>query len=166
MSFEKSENPSGAGLVLDSQTKARGYVHGFDAAEQDRLVSQSRFLAPWIFRNIDFKAAHSILEIGCGVGAQLKILSEIYPQARLSGVDISEQQLRRAREILAPEIAQGRVELKLAAGDRLPYSDQSQDGVFVCWVLEHVQNPVLILKEARRVLKPGGRLWITEVFNS
>ncbi|MGZ3651708.1 MAG: class I SAM-dependent methyltransferase, partial [Bdellovibrionota bacterium] len=58
------------------------------------------------------------------------------------------------------------VKVDVADALHLPYEDNSFDGVFICWLLEHVQNPVGILAEAKRVLKPGGVIYCNEVFNA
>ena len=57
------------------------YIHGFSRDEQFRLVEQARVLAPNVFRDVDFSRAREVLEIGCGVGAQLKIMCERWPNA-------------------------------------------------------------------------------------
>jgi ubiquinone/menaquinone biosynthesis C-methylase UbiE len=49
---------------------------------------------------------------------------------------------------------------------KLPFADDSKDGAFICWLLEHVQNPLGILQEVRRKLKSGGVLYCNEVLNS
>ena len=48
----------------------------------------------------------------------------------------------------------------------MSFADASFDGAFLCWVLEHVKNPEDILKEVKRVVKPGGSVYITEVMNA
>jgi SAM-dependent methyltransferase len=48
----------------------------------------------------------------------------------------------------------------------LELQDASFDAAYVCWFLEHVQEPVGILKEVRRTLKPGSVIYCTEVMNS
>ncbi len=49
----------------------------------------------------------------------------------------------------------------LASADALPFEDNSLDSILSTQVLEHVKNPVLVLKEFFRVLKPGGKCLIT-----
>lgn len=146
-----------------------GYLHGFTKTEEDRLVSQSHFLEPWVYHRIDYTRAPlgrpaSVLEIGCGVGAQLKILSRRFPHLQLTGVDRSPSQLARAHAVLEDERRSGRVTLAQASGETLPFADASFDGVFLCWLLEHVKDPAQVLREARRVLRPGGVFYATEVF--
>lgn len=143
-----------------------GYIHTFSAEEQSRLVAQAAFLEPYIFPTIDFSGCARVLEVGCGVGAELQILRRRFPQAHLTGLDFSKSQLAKARELLSAELALGAVELHEGSAYELPYADGSFDGVCLIWVLEHLAEPVRALREAWRVLRPGGVLSVTEVFNS
>lgn len=145
---------------------AEGYIHGFTGEEQDRLYRQARVNEELIFSKVDFRNCREILEVGSGVGAQTQILLERFPYVKIQCLDASPEQVARARQTLKNEVAGGRV--KIDQGDALhqPYRDQTFDGAFICWLLEHVSEPVGILKETRRVLRPGGTIFCNEVFNA
>ncbi|MEK7729495.1 MAG: class I SAM-dependent methyltransferase [candidate division KSB1 bacterium] len=141
------------------------YIHTFTKDEQDRLVRQADLLEPHLHKYLDLSGCASMLEIGCGVGAQLRLLCRKYPKLHMTGVDIAENQIQRARLLLAKELAEGQLELHTSRGDELPFADSSFDAVYICFVLEHVTDPTAVLREAKRVLVDGGLLYCTEVFN-
>lgn len=143
-----------------------GYIHSFSRAEQDRLLRQGEFLAPWVQPRVDFSACARALEVGCGVGAQLHILLARFPHCRFTGIDLSPAQLAGARRQLAEHPAGGRVDLVQASAFRLPFADASFDGACTFWLLEHLRGHAALLREVLRVLRPGGMLYCTEVFNS
>lgn len=142
------------------------YLHGFSKEEQDRLYRQARFLEPSVYQGVDFTANHRVLEVGCGVGAQTEILLERFPHLHITGVDASSAQLDRARQHLSAAVASGKVEFIQTDAKGIPAADSSFDGAFVCWLLEHVENPVDILTEIHRTLKPGASIYINEVLNA
>lgn len=143
------------------------YIHGFSNTEQERLRKQARFSEQIVYRDIDFSGVNSVLEVGCGVGAQTEVLLRRFPNIQITGIDFSPTQLAAARANLAtlPQNA-GRYELQQMDATNMSFKARSFDGAFLCWVLEHVPNPVHVLSEVRRVLKPGARVFITEVMNS
>ncbi len=142
------------------------YIHGFSKAEQDRLYKQARIHENIIFEKIDFSNQQRILEVGSGVGAQTQILLERFPQLQIDCVDASSEQIKRASETLKDSIKSGKVKIYQSDASQLPFSEDSMDGAFICWLLEHVQDPIAILQEIRRVLKSGGVIYCNEVFNS
>jgi len=142
------------------------YLHGYSKEEQFRLIKQARFLAPWIYPGIDFRGCRHILEVGCGVGAQTEILLKRFPRLKITGVDISRAQLELAQRRLANPIAKGRVELIEADATDIPLKNQTFDGAFLCWFLEHVPSPLRVLSEVHRKLRPGAKVYCSEVFNS
>lgn len=142
------------------------YLHGYSEKEQKRLYKQARFLEHIVYQHIDFWKANRVIEIGCGVGAQTEILIERFPHLQVVGVDISKEQIKQAEIHLADEIAASRVFFEVADAGRLPYESNSFDGAFICWFLEHVREPVKILREARRVLKASSTIYLTEPMNA
>lgn len=151
---------------MGNTSLADTYVHGFTKIEQDRLFKQARILEESIFSNVDFSKAESIIEVGIGVGAQTQILLDRFPKLKVFGLDASASQVERARIALANHIEIGRVEVNVGDALHLNYEENNFDGAFICWFLEHVQKPIEILKEVRRVLKPGGILYCNEPLNT
>ena len=115
--------------------------------EQDRLYRQARYLEHHVFEKIDFAGRSKVLEVGSGVGAQSEVLLRRFPQLKLQGIDAAVSQVERAKKHLATAIQAGKAAFEVGDALHLPYADNSFDGAFVCWMLEHVQNPVGILRE-------------------
>ena len=149
---------------MSSRKKAMEYLHGFDPVEQDRLLEQAEFLEPYVFSGIHLESCKNVLEVGCGVGAQSKILLRRFPKLKLTSFDLSPAQLARAHEHLRTEIRQKRVVLKKADAQKFRFSKKF-DGAFLCWFLEHVPDPLAVLKRTRQHLLPGSPIFCSEVFN-
>ena len=145
--------------------ETRTYVHGFSTAEQQRLYDQARFLETLVFDGVQFGAG-KILEVGCGVGAQTEILLKRFPNISVTAVDQSVAQLATAKKHHEQNINEGRVAFSAMDASHMSFADQSFDGAFVCWLLEHVPDPVAILKDVHRCLKPGAKVFCIEVQNS
>ena len=102
------------------------------------------FLLPHLDREAD------LLDIGCGPGSITRGLAAIVGTA--IGIDPSHEAIEEART----SDPDHRVGWLVASGEALPFSGGSFDVVFGHQVLQHVADPVLVLTEARRVLRPGG----------
>ena len=151
---------------MHPKPKSSGYIHGFSATEQARLLEQARALEPNIFSNIDLSSCARVLDLGCGVGAQSAIILKRWPRVHLTAVDASADQIQAAERLLRVPVRAGRCSLVKAEAAALPFPDGSFDAVFICFLLEHLPNSAAVLREARRTLKKGGTLYCTEVFNS
>lgn len=143
------------------------YLHGFSPVEQERLRRQARFAEHTVYQNVNFSSTKKVLEVGCGVGAQSEILLRRFPDLHLTGIDLSDKQLSAAKTSLGNlEFAKNRYKLEEMSAEDLKFEAESFDGAFLCFVLEHVPDPRRVLSEVRRVLSPGGVIYITEVLNS
>lgn len=143
------------------------YLHGFSADEQARLWRQAEFAEHVVYRGVDFSNVKNLLEVGCGVGAQSSILLRRFPKLHLTGIDLSQRQIETAQKNLnALDYAKGRIHLQQMDAQAMEFDAGTFDGAFLCWILEHVPNPSVILNEVRRVLRPGSSVYITEVINS
>ncbi len=118
-----------------------------------------------VFAGVEFSRGATILEVGCGVGAQTRILLDRFPSITIRAVDISSEQVARARQYLAGDIERRRVTVD-RVGDSLPFADRAFGGAFLSWVLEHTPNPLAVLTEIRRVMGKGAVLHGIEVMNS
>jgi len=138
------------------------YVHGYGTPEQERLVEQAEHWRHRLIRDgTELEPGTRLLEIGTGVGAVLAVLGQEFPGVRLTGVDIEPKQLEFARG----HLARAGVEATLLEADALalPFADESFDHVWMMWLLEHIPDAPAALREARRVLVPGGRITAIEV---
>lgn len=137
------------------------YVHGYSPLENERLCDQASALMDMLHCDTAYPAGQSVLEAGCGVGAQTLALAKNSPGAMITAVDISKESLDEAkRQCEAAGI--DNVSFELQDINNLPYGDGSFDHVFVCFVLEHMIDPVSTLHELGRVLKSGGTLTVIE----
>jgi demethylmenaquinone methyltransferase/2-methoxy-6-polyprenyl-1,4-benzoquinol methylase len=112
------------------------------------------------------KPGEHILEIGFGTGHCLvEIGNAVGPGGKVLGMDISEEMLAHAQELLAKEKLTDRAELRCGDAEQLPYESNSLDGIFFSFTLELFDTPELpkVLAECKRVLKPGGRIVVVAV---
>lgn len=137
------------------------YIHGYTELETLRLSNQARTLAELLHHDSIFPAGSSVLEVGCGTGAQTVILAQKNPAAAITAVDISSESLEKARSSVEKAGISNVVFQKADIFD-LPHEEQSFDHVFVCFVLEHLDAPVGALAVFRKLLKPGGTLTVIE----
>lgn len=104
-------------------------------------------------------ATGKVLELGIGGGLNLNFYNPAAVTS-VSGVDPSPELRRRAQNAERP--AGLNVEVRDGTAEALPFDDASFDCVVCTYTLCSVQDPVRSLREARRVLKPGGRLLFCE----
>jgi ubiquinone/menaquinone biosynthesis C-methylase UbiE len=133
-------------------THAGEYDRQFGAAEQRLLGDQRRWATS--------RAHGRVLELAVGTGLNLPL----YPAAvrHVLGVDVSEGMLDRARARIAAHGLGERVEVRPGDVEDLDLADGSVDSVVSTYSLCTVADPVAALREARRVLVPGGRLVLVE----
>ena len=140
---------------------SQDYVHGYTEVEATRLADQAATLAELLHHDTQYPAGSRVLEAGCGVGAQTRILARRSPAARFVSVDVSAESLAQARTAIERE-GLTNVEFHEANLFALPFADGSFDHVFVCFVLEHLRQPEEALDALLRVLRPGGSLTVIE----
>jgi SAM-dependent methyltransferase len=137
------------------------YVHGYSERERERLLDQASTLADLLHADTRYPAGSSVLEAGCGVGAQTVTLARNSPGARFTSIDVSPVSLEAARARVRAASLEN-VRFEQANLFALPYAAGSFDHVFVCFVLEHLARPREALVALRALLRPGGTLTAIE----
>lgn len=137
------------------------YVHGYSGQENERLFDQAQTLAELLHHDTLYPADCQVLEAGCGVGAQTIILARNNPKTQFTSVDVSPVSIEAARAVIAQQ-GISNVTLRSANIFDLPFEANSFDHIFVCFVLEHLQQPLEALKQLKIVLKLGGTLTVIE----
>ena len=131
------------------------YVHGYSGREAIRLKDQADTLEEIIHNDTLFPNGSRVLEAGCGVGAQTRIIAPKNPQTEFISVDISEASLTEARQMVHSSGIDN-VELRQADIYDLPFGDGFFDSVIICFLLEHLDGPQRALTEMIRVVRNGG----------
>jgi len=137
------------------------YVHGYDPRENLRLQDQASTLVELLHSDTAYPEGSSVLEAGCGVGAQTVTLATNSPKALITSIDVSEASLVEAgKAVQAAGI--NNVTLRQADIFHVPFPPESFDHVFLCFVLEHLAQPLEALRALKHVLKPAGTITVIE----
>jgi SAM-dependent methyltransferase len=137
------------------------YVHGYSEREAERLHDQANSVRDLLHHDTAYPAGSRVLEAGCGVGAQTITLARKSPKARIVSIDISAVSLGKARALIDKE-GFPNVQFQQADIFHLPFVRESFDHVFLCFMLEHLAEPVRALKVLRKVLKRSGSITVIE----
>jgi arsenite methyltransferase len=116
----------------------------------------------WLLGRIE--SGSIVLDLGCGAGTDLLMGAQMTgPEGRVIGVDMTPSMLERARTS-AEEMGLANVELHEALIESLPLQDRSVDVVISNGVIDLVPDKDTVFAEIDRVLRPGGRLQLADVF--
>jgi SAM-dependent methyltransferase len=137
----------------DDWEKADGSLRDFAAAAA--RLGQRVALAGQI------RSGQRVLDVGCGFGGTLMDLNQHFSGLDLYGLNIDPRQLERAETLLVPRAGN---RIHLVAGDacRLPFADAQFDIVLCVEAIFHFASRARFFAEVRRVLRPGGRLALSD----
>ena len=130
------------------------YTHGHhESVTKDHSRRTAENSAAFLLPHI--KSDFTILDVGCGPGSITVDLASLVPEGRVEGGDTGEAVLDQARHA-AKSRGLTNVHFKTLDANNLDFPDAHFDIVFCHQVLQHVKDPVGVLREMRRVAKRGG----------
>jgi ubiquinone/menaquinone biosynthesis C-methylase UbiE len=161
-------------MTIPSRYRAAMPQHRDVAAFDQRAASYDEGWLGRLHHDITNRAAalardaagspRSILDVGCGSGYLLRCLATQFPQAeRLAGLDAAPAMIEKATTAAPP--GDGRLTFTTGVAERLPYPERSFDLVVSTTSFDHWTDQQAGLRECARVLIPGGRLLLADLFS-
>ena len=122
-------------------------------------------MADWGFLFVHISETASVLDCGCGGGANIKKLLEKCPKGTVKGIDYSEVSVEKSRKVNAKAIQGGRCEVLQANVMELPFEPESFDLVTAFETIYFWPDLLQSFREVHRVLKAGGTFFVCNESN-
>jgi SAM-dependent methyltransferase len=130
---------------------AESYIHGTDPVEQERLAALNRMTNRAFIDFVAVPANGRVLEVGSGLGLLASEVAEAAEGVRVWGVE-------RSPEQIAAAVSHPRVTHVRGDAHHLDFPDGTFDLAYTRYVLEHVTDPLQVVREMRRATRVGGRV--------
>ncbi|MFL7890928.1 MAG: class I SAM-dependent methyltransferase [Anaerolineales bacterium] len=159
--------------ALIYQNRRRARVPGWESLEDPSIAAAFNRIAAWpqmrllrwymVRLILRFVQQGQVVDIGCGPGHLVFELARRAPGMQITGVDLSDQLLLQAEQAAARQDTDHRVQFKKGDALELPFPDASLDLAVTTLSLHHWSQPVAVLNEIARVLRPGGAFLIFDL---
>ncbi|AKT36948.1 class I SAM-dependent methyltransferase [Chondromyces crocatus] len=161
---ERADTPAASPAPASATADEYAWLVGFEGDWRDTWWN--RDFLDLMARRLDLGAVHAALDVGCGVGHWGRtLLPFLHPEATLVGIDQEASFVTQASAQAEAHALASRTSYRVAQAEALPLPDASVDFATCQTVLMHVADPLRVIREMRRVLRPGGRLLVVEPNN-
>ncbi|KAI0084219.1 UbiE family methyltransferase [Irpex rosettiformis] len=138
-------------------TEQAVYTHGHTAAVlRSHTWRTAQNSAAYLLPYLTAKPTATVLDIGCGPGTITADFASLIPQGHITALDFSEDVIQKAQMYAKEKGVVANMSFERGDAHALPFPDDTFDITHAHQVLQHVTNPVQVLREMRRVTKPGG----------
>ena len=138
------------------------YIHGTAPEEQQRLSLLNRLLNDAALPRLELIGGEKILDVGSGLGQFTRAMArEVGPSGRVIGVERSLEQLMEARRLAVAEQEEQLVDFRQGTATALPLRREewgSFDIVHTRFLLEHVTDPLAVVRMMVEAARPGGKI--------
>jgi tocopherol O-methyltransferase len=129
------------------------------ASHEDSLINHSKLVA----EKLNIQPGNRVLDAGCGTGGTSRYIAENY-DVSVEGILLSPSLLEKARELSARSLRGNRISFFIKDYTDTGYEDESFDRIFAIESQCHAVAKEKFIAEAHRILKPGGRLVVSDFF--
>jgi len=146
------------------------YINEQDKTTLDRIIERMEYRGKnpvfrgWLMEylgKLNVTAMGEVLALGCGTGVEIRcLLSQPDFFGRAVGIDVSPELLDAAYNFSVAEGVDGRVEYYIGDVHNLEFDNDRFEAVIAHTLISHVAEPADVLREAARVVKPGGQVFI------
>jgi len=126
----------------------------YDALEELLSFGQNRRWRSAMVGAVAEGRPRAVLDVATGTAGVALMLAD-RTDAEITGVDLTEQMLRRGRDRVSAK-GDGRIRLAVARAEQLPFADATFDALTFTYLLRYVTDPEATLGELARVVRPGG----------
>lgn len=152
---------SGKGKYSQNRNNDPTPGHSEDVLTEGREYWWNEDFLELTAHRLNFQDCHNVADIGCGTGTMTFALSKYLPDASiLHGLDAERKHIRKATQRSRKEAKKSGQAFRFVEGDAadIPFGDDEMDLSFCQTLLIHVEDPVRVLKEMKRITRDGS--WI------
>ncbi|MCL2164816.1 MAG: class I SAM-dependent methyltransferase [Oscillospiraceae bacterium] len=139
-----------------SRTSYNNKADGYDNSREGQFTHRIHQL---LLPMLNWRTGQSMLDVACGTGSLLAAMNN-RKQIRGYGIDISERMIEIA------VVRNPGMEFRVSGCEGIPFPDGSMDIITVCAAYHHFPDVSAFAKEAGRVLKPNGLIYIADMYAS